>query len=80
MVLGSHISMVINWRRLASELGYIISRLTFRNRYGGEIRIQLCREEENDETHESLFSLIISDNGKGIPENIELGRAESLGL
>ncbi len=28
--------------------------------------------EENDEIHESLFSLTISDNGKGIPENMEL--------
>ena len=30
--------------------------------------------------HESLFSLTISDNGKGIPENVELENLESLGL
>jgi two-component sensor histidine kinase len=29
---------------------------------------------------ESLFSLTISDNGKGIPEDLELENAESLGL
>jgi len=30
--------------------------------------------------HESLFSLTISDNGKGIPQNMELESLESLGL
>ncbi len=39
----------------------------------GEIRIKLCREKINDEKSKSLFSLTISDNGKGIPENLELG-------
>jgi len=46
----------------------------------GEIRIKLCREEINDETSKSLFSLIVSDNGRGIPENLEIGSLESLGL
>ena len=52
----------------------------------GEIRIQLCREENNKEIDRfkeidrSLFSLTISDNGKGISENIELRSLESLGL
>ncbi|MDD4249716.1 MAG: PAS domain S-box protein, partial [Methanosarcina sp.] len=46
----------------------------------GEIRIRLCREEKKNEISKSLFSLTISDNGKGIPENIELGSVESLGL
>ena len=46
----------------------------------GEIRIKLCREEKNNETHKSLFSLTISDNRKGIPENVELESLESLGL
>jgi len=71
----------------AVPLGIIVNELVsnslkhaFRNRYGGEIRIQLRREEVNDEIHESLFSLAISDNGNGIPENMELGRTESLGL
>ena len=45
----------------------------------GEIRIQLRREEKNNEVNRSLFSLIISDNGIGIPENVELASFESLG-
>ncbi|MDD3246791.1 MAG: MEDS domain-containing protein [Methanosarcina sp.] len=45
-----------------------------------DIRIRLCREELDHEISKSFFSLTISDNGKGIPENIELGRVESLGL
>ncbi len=46
----------------------------------GEIRIQFCREEMSDKTQESLFSLTISDNGKGIPEKIELENVGTLGL
>jgi PAS domain S-box-containing protein len=46
----------------------------------GEIRIQFCREEKDNEIDKSLFSLTISDNGKGIPENVELESVESLGL
>ncbi len=46
----------------------------------GEIRIRLCREEMDHEISKSLFSLAISDNGKGIPEHIELENVESLGL
>ena len=46
----------------------------------GDIRIRLRREEEDNEVYKSLFSLTISDNGKGIPENLELGSVESLGL
>ncbi len=46
----------------------------------GKIRIQLKREEKNNETHEFLFSLTISDNGKGISENMGLESPESLGL
>jgi len=30
--------------------------------------------------HNSLFSLTVSDNGKGIPEDLELENGESLGL
>jgi two-component sensor histidine kinase len=46
----------------------------------GEIKIKLCREKENNKTHKSLFSLTISDNGKGIPEDLKLENLESLGL
>jgi two-component sensor histidine kinase len=71
----------------AVPLGIIVNELVsnslkhaFPNRYGGEIRIRLIREEENSQMHESLFSLTISDNGKGIPEKTELESVESLGL
>ncbi|MDY9924858.1 PocR ligand-binding domain-containing protein [Methanosarcina sp.] len=71
----------------AIPLGIIVNELVsnslkhaFTEGEEGEIRIQLCREENNDKIHESLFSLTISDNGKGIPKNIELGSIESLGL
>nr|WP_082090646.1 PAS domain S-box protein [Methanosarcina sp. MTP4] len=46
----------------------------------GEILIRFCREEKNKERDKSLFSLTISDNGKGIPESIGMERVESLGL
>jgi len=46
----------------------------------GEIRIRLSREGENDEMNNSFYSLIISDNGKGLPENLKLEYVESLGL
>jgi two-component sensor histidine kinase len=46
----------------------------------GEIRIQLRREEKKNEANRSFFSLIISDNGIGIPEDVELASFESLGL
>ena len=71
----------------AIPLGIIVNELVsnslkhaFTENKEGKIRIRLCREEKNNEIHESLFSLTISDNGKGFPENIELESAESLGL
>jgi PAS domain S-box-containing protein len=71
----------------AVPLGIIVNELisnslkyAFTEDKEGEIRIQLCRDEKNNEMHNSLFSLTISDNGKGIPENIELECVESLGL
>ncbi|MDM7918228.1 MAG: PAS domain S-box protein [Methanosarcina sp.] len=71
---------------IAVPLGIIVNELVSNSlkhaftKNEGEIRIQLCREEKNNKTQESLFSLIISDNGKGIPENLELENTESLGL
>ncbi len=72
---------------IAVPLGIIVNELVsnslkhaFPGRDRGEIRIQLCREEKNNEIDKSLFSLTISDNGKGIPENVELESFESLGL
>lgn len=71
-------------------LGIIVNELVsnslkyaFTENQEGNIRIELCREEKdgkNDETHKSLFRLTISDNGKGIPENIKLKSVKSLGL
>ena len=71
----------------AIPLGIIVNELVsnslkyaFTEEEEGEIRIRLCRDEKGNEIHKSLFSLTISDNGKGIPENIELENIESLGL
>ena len=71
---------------VAVPLGIIVNELVSNSlkhafsKEEGEIRIKLCREEKNYETQESLFSLTISDNGKGIPDNIKLENFESLGL
>jgi PAS domain S-box-containing protein len=46
----------------------------------GEIRIQLRKEKEQNEANKSLFSLIVSDNGIGIPKDVELRNFESLGM
>ena len=61
----------------AVPLGIIVNELVsnslkhaFTEDKEGEIRIKLCREGTNDKTGKSLFSLTISDNGKGISENI----------
>lgn len=72
---------------IAVPLGIIVNELisnslkyAFCEGEAGEIRIRLCRNENNKESHKSLYSLIVSDNGKGIPEDIELGNLDSLGL
>jgi PAS domain S-box-containing protein len=72
---------------IAIPLGIIVNELisnslkhAFIEGGEGEIRIRLCRDKINGKTHESLFSLIISDNGTGIPGNIEMECVESLGL
>jgi len=71
----------------AVPLGIIVNELVlnslkhaFSENQEGEIRIRLCREEMNHEISKPFFSLTISDSGKGIPENIDLERVESLGL
>jgi two-component sensor histidine kinase len=72
---------------VAVPLGIIVNELVsnslkhaFTEKQDGEIRIQLRREEENSEVNMSLFSLTVSDNGKGLPDPLELECVESLGL
>ncbi|KKG10984.1 PocR ligand-binding domain-containing protein [Methanosarcina sp. 2.H.A.1B.4] len=71
---------------IAVPLGIIVNELvsnSLKHAFSekeGKIRIKFCREEKSDKADESLFSLIISDNGKGIPENIELENIGTLGL
>ena len=72
---------------IAIPLGIIVNELVsnslkhaFTEKEEGIIRIQLCKTEGNGKIQNSLFSLKISDNGKGIPENIKFENAESLGL
>ena len=72
---------------IAVPLGIIVNELVsnslkhaFNEGEEGEVRIQLCREEKKSGIRASSFSLTISDNGKGISENVELESLESLGL
>jgi PAS domain S-box-containing protein len=71
---------------IAVPLGIIVNELvsnSLKHAFSekeGEIRIKLCREEKSTKTQESLFSLAVSDNGKGISEKIDLENIESLGL
>jgi PAS domain S-box-containing protein len=70
----------------AVPLGIIVNELVsnslkhaFPGKDIGEIRINLCRERgESDGSN--LFTLTVSDNGVGIPENIDIEDLESLGL
>ncbi len=71
----------------AVPLGIIVNELVsnslkhaFNEGEQGEVRIRLCREKEENVMDESTFSLTVSDNGKGIPGEIELESLESLGL
>jgi PAS domain S-box-containing protein len=68
---------------IAVPLGIIVNELVsnslkhaFTGKDIGEIRIRLHREEGND----ASFILNISDNGVGIPEDIDIEDLESLGL
>jgi PAS domain S-box-containing protein len=72
----------------AVPLGIIVNELisnslrhAFTEKKEGEIRVRLCRDEEkSNEIHNLILSLTISDDGKGIPEDLELENIESLGL
>lgn len=67
----------------AVPLGIIINELVsnslkyaFPEKNDGEIRVKLRREEGSNNN----FILIVSDNGVGIPENIDIEDLDSLGL
>jgi len=69
----------------AIPLGIIVNELVsnsfkhaFPGRDKGEIQIKLQREEGEDCS--STFVLSVSDNGVGIPENLDIEDLESLGL
>ncbi len=75
----------------AVPLGMIVNELVsnslkhaFTGRDNGEIQIKLQREENEEcETRackRTCFTLIVSDNGIGIPENIDIEEFDSLGL
>ena len=78
----------------AIPLGIIVNELisnsfkhAFRGRDNGEIRIKLHREEigsnfksVNEKRNGNTFALTISDNGVGIPANLDIEALDSLGL
>jgi len=78
----------------AIPLGIIVNELisnsfkhAFRGRDNGEIRIKLHREETgsnfksvNEKRNGNNFALTISDNGVGIPSNLDIKALDSLGL
>ena len=73
---------------IAVPLGIIVNELisnslkhAFIGRNNGEISIILRREEsKNEESKGTCYTLIVSDNGVGIPENFDIENLESLGL
>ncbi|AKJ39523.1 histidine kinase dimerization/phosphoacceptor domain -containing protein [Methanosarcina barkeri] len=72
----------------AVPLGIIVNELitnslkhAFTEKKEGEIGIQLRRHEEIiNGINKSEFCLVVSDNGKGIPEGLKLESVESLGM
>ena len=76
---------------IAVPLGIIVNELVsnslkhaFLGRYEGEIRIKLRREENEEHKNEgnkgTSFTLTVSDNGAGIPENLDLENSDTLGI
>ena len=75
----------------AVPLGMIVNELVsnslkhaFPGRDKGEIRIKLRREEsrelESEDCKSTSFALTVSDNGVGIPENLDIEDLDSLGM
>jgi len=53
----------------------------FQGRDKGKIQIKLHREEsKNEDFKNTSFTLTVSDNGVGIPENLDIENLDSLGL
>jgi PAS domain S-box-containing protein len=76
---------------IAVPLGMIVNELVsnsfkhaFKGRDEGEIQISLCREEyselESEDCEISNFVLTVSDNGIGIPENLDIEDIDTLGM
>lgn len=76
---------------IAIPLGMIVNELisnslkhAFQGRQKGEIRIKLRRAEnekyKSEERKSTNFILTISDNGVGIPENLDIEELDSLGM
>ncbi len=79
---------------VAVPLGMLINELisnsfkhAFKGRDEGEIQIKLFREEKrayfdntNENSKSTTFALTVSDNGVGIPENLDIEELDSLGL
>jgi two-component sensor histidine kinase len=70
----------------AVPLGIIINELVsnsfkhaFKGRERGEIQVKLHREESED-CESASYILTVSDNGIGIPENLEIEDLDSLGM
>ena len=74
MDTGVPLGMVVN------ELVSNSLKHAFIGRDKGEIRIKLHREESRNEGKSTNFILTISDNGVGIPENLNIGDLDSLGF
>ncbi|WP_292391848.1 PAS domain-containing sensor histidine kinase [Methanosarcina sp. UBA5] len=74
----------------AVPLGIIVNELisnslkhAFPGRDKGEIRIKLCREErkgKGEGSKSDSFTLTVSDNGVGIPKDLEIEDLDSLGI
>jgi len=71
---------------IAVPLGIIVNELVsnslkhaFTGRTEGEIQIKFQREKsENDKS--TIYTMTVSDNGVGIPENINIEKLDSLGM
>ena len=66
---------------ITNELVSNSLKYAFTGRNNGEISIILRREEsKNEENKGTCYTLTVSDNGVGIPENFDIENLESLGL